>query len=86
MTNRIQSVVLILSGIVIGCGAAVGVKASWAGPTPGQWSCYKTDAFPDVDVDEDANAGMSNVATSVPKGTVVVLKSRGTGEAVCVRD
>jgi hypothetical protein len=87
-TNRIKSLALIFSGVVIGCGAAATVGASWAGPTPGKWSCYQAWDFPDVTLHEGVSSGMNKVASSAPVGTTIVMKSAGGNgiEVLCVRD
>lgn len=49
--KNLRSVVLVLSGLVIGCGAgATAVATSWAGPEVGKWQCYDLRTFPDVEM------------------------------------
>jgi hypothetical protein len=87
MTNRIKSVALIFSGIVIGCGAAATVKSTWAGPTPGKWTCYEYREAPKAEVDEDLTSLMNQVASSAPTGALQNFEGTGDNEPVfCVRD
>ncbi len=85
MTHRIKSLALLVSGVVLGCGAAATVKSSWAGPQPGSWTCYKADGFPNVVVDDGATSGMNAVAKSAPTGTVATYQLSNYPR-VCVRD
>jgi hypothetical protein len=82
-----KSLALVFSGIVIGCGAAATVGASWAGPQPGQWTCYDNDQAPDVAIRKDETELMNKVARSAPVGSVFNFQVSGTGYSyLCVRD
>jgi hypothetical protein len=84
-----RSIALVLTGIMLGCGAAAVApmattsaypdEEGWSGANDGAWSCYAVDRFPDVD---DARSweraatiaqGLNRVATHVPKGTIVTM-------------
>jgi hypothetical protein len=76
---KTQSIVLVLAGVLVGCGAGATVAASWAGPTAGTWECYSINEFPDTaDAASTGNAralseGLQRVAPSSPAGTVLPL-------------
>ena len=76
---KTKSLVLILSGIVIGCGAGATVAVSWAGPTSGQWQCYAMGPLPDIAAAatkhkaEEYSSSLNQIAPSSPVGAVTTL-------------
>jgi len=94
MKSRISAVVLVLVGVVIGCGAAAVAPAatSWAQPS-GRWECFIVDRFPDIDDARSwegaANiaAGLNRAASHVPAGTTLPLapKSGGYASVACIK-
>ncbi len=84
--NRLKALALVLAGIALGCGAATTIRSSWAGPTPGQWTCYRGWKFPAIEVDDDATRGMNLTAGSAAAGTVFAFQGKERADNVCVRD
>jgi len=81
---------LLVVGGLLGCAAGAGVRASFAAPAAGSWSCYGHGLFPDVAAaqsHEDARAvteSMNKIAPHSPAGTVVTIPYRSSGQ-VCVK-
>ncbi len=86
MTKRVGAVVLVLAGVVIGCATAATVKSSWAGPNPGQWTCYRGWKFPVIEEDDDATRGMNLVAPAAAVGSVLAFSGKERPDYVCVRN
>jgi len=79
--KRLLSVILVLFGMILGCGAAAvsPIARGWAQQPAGRWDCFVVDRFPDVDDarswDGAANitAGLNKVAAHVTAGTVLAV-------------
>ncbi len=76
---KTQSIVLVLAGILVGCGAGATVAVSWAGPTAGQWQCYRVSEFPDLQEGaisgnaSEVSAGLNKAAPDAPIGSVIQI-------------
>jgi hypothetical protein len=94
MKNSTRNVLLVLGGLIVGCGAATvaPIRIGSAAPTAG-WRCYVIDRFPDVQDAADwsgaakVTQGMNQVAPATPAGTVITAYwSSGTSSVVCVKN
>lgn len=91
---KTQSIVLVLAGILVGCGAGATVAATWAGPTAGQWQCYQQGDLPDIsDAAASGNApnitaSMNKIAPQAPVGATLVLPVGGhaASNVVCAKN
>jgi hypothetical protein len=87
--KKSQSVVLVLVGTALGCGAASTIPMTWAAAAPGEWSCHDVSQFPDPAASGASAAkhaeGMNNVAAIAPAGTIVSLPMAHSAGVVCVK-
>jgi hypothetical protein len=95
MNTSVKNVVLVLGGLIIGCGVATIAPAHYsAAQAPaGGWRCYVVDRFPDVREAGDwhgarkMSEGMNQVAPQSPPGTVITaLWSAGSSSIACVKN
>ena len=87
-----KSTALILTGIVIGCGASLAHNATVSvASAAGQWRCYAVDRFPNVQRAmtwggaEDTAEGMNHTAQHSPTGTVVTFSWGPSTPVLCVK-
>jgi hypothetical protein len=86
--NNFKSSVLVLAGIVIGCGAAVSAPETFtpnsasASDPGGSWACYRANDFDNKDLGrgEDgakkAEMGLNQIAPHAERGRIVTLPTQ----------
>lgn len=94
--KRVLSITLVLFGMILGCAATVvsPIARGWAQQPAGRWDCFVVDRFPDVDDARswsgaaNITAGLNQVATHVPAGTVLSVNPKSGGaypSVACVK-
>lgn len=93
--KSLKSSLLVLTGVLMGCGAGATVAATWAAPDAGKWQCYDSQELPDLAeaatswFAEDITKGMNLAAPHAPTGEVIVVPQQaGMGGAktyLCVK-
>jgi hypothetical protein len=82
---KTQSVVMLLAGMVLGCGAATTVAVSWAGPSAGKWQCYGARELPDMtEASNEGDAqkftsGLNLASPNSPVGSTIMMSGTGDG-------
>ena len=77
--KSLKSSLLVLTGVLFGCGAGATVAASWAAPDAGKWQCYDSQELPDL-----AEAATSWFAEDMTKGMNLAAPHAAVGEVIVV--
>ena len=91
---NVQSVALVLSGIVFGCAAGANIATTSAVPsTDGEWRCFKTSLLPEVERAEGLAEGagyaaaLNQLAKSAIPGTLFQMSQDGNSQNfLCVKE
>lgn len=86
---KTNSILIALTGILVGCGAGATVAATWAGPTIGEWQCYRNNLLPDFTNAAQSRGAveftksLNTISPASPAGTVMQMSeySGGVGDA-----
>ncbi len=94
---RAKPWILVLLGVLLGCGAtaagtAIHASRAQSAAIESRWSCYETSEFPDVkeaarsDSANEVRKGMDEVAPAAREGSIVTLLPKRSGnEILCVK-
>src|SRR6188768_4582558 len=77
--KSLKSSLLVLTGVLMGCGAGATVAATWAAPDAGKWQCYDSGELPDL-----AEAATSWFAEDITKGMNAAAPHAATGDVIVV--
>lgn len=91
---NVQSVALVLSGIVFGCAAGANIATTSAVPsTRGEWRCFKTSLLPEVERAEGLAEGagyaaaLNQLAKTAAPGTLFQMSQDGNSQNfMCVKE